>query len=367
MISRIPILQRYLLRHFFSSFFGCLLAFVTLFIVFDFFERLKTFIKEGSTVLQALTYIFLKVPLVVHLMTPVAVLVATLLAVGRLSQLSEITAMRASGASVSWLITPLVCAGFSISLFQFVAGETLVPWATEAVEQLYHIDIKKKVEKGGLSRQNFWFRKDNSFFSMDEYDSSTAQLKGITRLDFDQQFRLRKRVDSDSAEWISSRVGWTSKNVAEVYFPDGNKVQLDTFKILPLVINENPADFYNMQRAPEEMTSRQLRAYIEKLRSEGVPVKKYLVELTAKFSFPLVNTIAVMLAFPFALQSARSGKLTRGFITGIGVGFAYHFVHAVCSSMGGAELIPVSAAAWGANIIFASIGVYLVAGTENAS
>ena len=367
MISRIPILQRYLLRSFFSSFFGCLLAFVTLFTVFDFFERLKTFIKEGSTILQAATYIFLKIPLIIHLMTPIAVLVATLLAIGRLSQLSEITAMRASGASVNWLITPLLGAGFLISIFQFVAGETIVPWATEAVEELYHFDIKKTVEKGGFNRENFWFRKDNSFYSVDEYDSSTGQLHGITRLDFDRQFRLTKRVDGDSAEWVSPRVGWSSKNISEVEFESDNRLQLESFKMLPFVISEKPMDFYNMKREPDEMTSAQLKVYIDKLRSEGVPVNKYLVELAAKFSFPLVNTIAIALAFPFALQSARSGKLTRGFITGIGVGFAYHFVHAVSSSLGGAELIPVTAAAWGANILFASIGAYLVGGAEHAS
>jgi lipopolysaccharide export system permease protein len=361
---RITILHRYLLRNFFYSFLGCLLAFVTLFTVFDFFERLKTFIKEGSTVFQAVTYILLKIPLIVHLMTPVAVLVATLLAVGRLSQLSEITAMRASGASINWLILPLIVAGLFISVLQFAAGETLVPWATQAVSELYHLDIKKKVEKGGLSRENFWFRKDNSFYSVDSYDSSTAKINGVTRLDFDRQFRLKKRVDSESAEWVSGRVGWTAKNTSEIEFENGNKVKLESFKILPLVLSEKPSDFYNMQRGPEEMTSTELRNYIDKLRSEGVPVIKYLVNLSAKFSFPLVNAIAIMLAFPFALQSARSGKLTKGFITGIGIGFAYHFVHAVSSSLGSAELIPVTAAAWGANIIFACVGIFLVAGAE---
>jgi len=364
MISRIPLLQRYLLKHFITAFLGCLLAFVTLFIVVDFFERLRTFIKEGSTFFQASTYILLKIPMIVHLMTPVAVLVATLLAVGRLSQLSEITAMRAAGASIPWLVRPLFGAGLVISLLHFIGGETLVPWATQAVEELYHIDIKKKLEKGGLSRENFWFRKDNSFYSIDEYDSSKARLLGITRLDFDRQFRLRKRTDTQHADWLSSRIGWSAKNTTEIEFESNNKLKLDTFKNLPFVVSEKPSDFYNMKRRPEEMTSSELRVYINKLKSEGVPVIKHLVELASKFSFPLVNAIAILLAFPFALGSARSGKLTRGFITGIGVGFAYHFAHAICSSLGSAELIPVTAAAWGANILFASLGVYLVSGAE---
>jgi len=362
----VPILHKYLLRSFLLSFFGALAAFVSLFVVFDFFERLKTFIKEDSTVLQSLTYVFLKVPLVVHLMVPVAVLVATLISIGKLSQLSEITAMRASGASVSWLVTPLIIVGLGISVFHFVAGETLVPWATEEVERLYNIDIKKKDEKGRLSRENFWYRKDRSFYSVGYYDSKDASLQQLSKLEFDEDFRLAARTDAESAQWVSPRIGWSMKGITETKFTKNGRVEIETFKKLPLVIDEKPNDFYSMQREPEEMNSRQLRKYIAKLRAEGVPVAKYLVELAAKFSFPLVNAIAVLLAFPFALKPSRSGKMTSSFISGIGLGFAYHFVHATFVSLGGAEVIGVLPAAWAANILFLSIGLYLLGGSEFA-
>ena len=360
----LPILYRYLLKSFFISFGGALLAFVSLFVMFDFFERLKTFIKEGSTVLQSLSYLVLKIPLVVHLMVPVAVLVATLLSIGKLSQQSEITAMRAAGVSISWLVRPLVVAGFIISILHFIAAETVVPWATEAVERLYAIDIKKNDEKGRLSRKDFWHRKDRTFFNIGFYDSRDATLQQVSRLEFDPQFRLTHREDADSAQWISPQVGWSMRGITEIQFERSGKFQLESFKRLPLVIDEKPADFYNMQREPEEMNSRQLRKYIDKLRSEGVPVARYLVDLAAKFSFPLVNMIAVLLAFPFALKTSRSGKMTASFLSGIGLGFAYHLFHAVALSLGGAELLPVMSAAWAANILFLCVGVYLIGGAE---
>jgi lipopolysaccharide export system permease protein len=363
---QIPLLHSYILRSFFLAFGGALAAFVSLFVVFDFFERLKTFIKEGSTVLQSITYVFLKVPQVVHLMVPVAVLIATLISVGKLSQLSEMTAMRASGASVSWLIRPLVGAGLLISVLHFLAAETIVPWANEAVEQLYNIDIKKKDETGRLSRENFWYRKDRAFYGIGYYNSKDASLQQVSKLEFDEQFRLQRRTDAETAHWISPTIGWSMRGITETRFDRNGRIDLETFKRLPLVIGEKPADFYNMQREPEEMSTRQLGRYIAKLRSEGVPVAKYLVDLSAKFSFPLVNAIAVLLAFPFALRPSRSGKMTASFICGIGLGFAYHFVHAVCLSLGGAELIAVLPAAWAANVIFLCLGLYLVSGAEFA-
>lgn len=360
----IPLLYRYLLRHFLLSFAGSLAAFVSLFVVFDFFERLRVFMKEGSTIIQALSYVVFKVPQVVHLMVPVAVLVGTLISIGKLSQLSEITAMRASGASVGWLVRPLILTGLLISIFHFIAAETVVPWANESLEQLYNLDIKKKDETGRLSREHFWYRKDNSFYSIGFYDSKDATLAEISKFEFDNFFRLTKRTDAESAQWVSNRVGWSMRGITETKFEPTLKIE--SFKRLPLVIDEKPADFYSMQREPEEMSSQELSRYIDKLRSEGVPVTKYLVELAAKFAFPLVNMIAVLLAFPFALKPSRSGKMTASFIAGIGLGFAYHFVHATCVSLGGAGVIPVLAAAWSADVIFLCVGLYLVGGAEYA-
>jgi lipopolysaccharide export LptBFGC system permease protein LptF len=58
--------------------------------------------------------------------------------------------------------------------------------------------------------------------------------------------------------------------------------------------------------------------------------------------------------------------MTASFISGIALGFAYHFVHATCVSLGGAGVIPVLAAAWSAGVIFLCVGLYLVGGAEYA-
>ncbi len=358
-------LQLYILRAFLNVLFVCLLAAVSLFLVFDLFDRMNIFLKEGASIGQVATYLVYKIPLIVQLTMPIAVLMAALLSIGRLSQLSEITAMRATGSSVFFLARPLLWAGLAISLLIFASGETLVPAATQRVEETYHFDIKKKAEKGDVSRANFWYRKGNAFYNIGLYDSRSATLKGISILELSKNFKLDRRTDAQQAVWGGSpNVGWTMHDAVEIAISSKGEFNSSAFKRLPLVIDEQPEDFYNMERSSEAMSYAELKRYSDKLRAEGVPVTNYLVDLAAKLSFPFVNFIVVLIAIPLALTPARSGSITLSVVGGLCVGFGYYVVHAISVSLGNAELIPVHAAAWTANIILGSLGAYLMAGAE---
>ena len=359
------ILQRYVLAQFFIALFICLFASISLFLITDFFEKTRIFVREESSLDQALLYMLYKVPLIVQLMTPVAVLVAVLISVGRLSQLSEITGMRACGVSLFFIARPLLAAGLVISVLLFIAGETVVPWSTQRVEEIYHLDIRKKVEKGRFSRVNFWYRSKNTFFNIGLYDSRNATLNGLSVLEFNEDFTLRRRIDALDATWSENQhIGWTMNKAIEITMEGNGRVNTSSFDKLPLVITETPADFYKMKKRAETLNYLDLGEYIAKLRSEGVPVTEYMVERAAKISFPLVTVITVLIAFPFALIPARSGTMTASFVAGIAIGFGYYIVHAISTSLGTAELLPVLPAAWTANVLLGCVGGYMMAGIE---
>ncbi len=362
---RPSMLQRYVLRSFFTVLILCLLGSVILFLVFDLFERIDLFIKEGVALALIFEYTSYKIPLIVNLMLPVALLIATILSIGRLSQLSEITAMRACGVSLFRVVRPLMFVGFAAAVISFVAGETIIPSATRRVDEIYNLDIKKKAEKGKYSRANFWYRKGSRFYNVGLYDSRNSTLQGVSVIELDGNFRLERRTDAREAKWGgSAQVGWTMFDVIETVVDKKGNFDSSAFASTPLLIDEEPADFYNMERNAETMSYRELRDYLAKQRAEGVSVTAYLVNLAAKISFPLVNAIVVIIAFPFALVSARAGNLALSFIAAVSIGFGYYIVHALSLSLGNAELIPVLPAAWTANILFGSLGGYLMVTME---
>lgn len=363
---RLNIMQKYILKQWIITLLLCLTTATSLFLVIEAFERMKIFIKEDANIISVILYLLFKIPLIVHLMLPVAVLVAALITVGRLSQLSEITAMRACGASILSISKPLILGGSIIALLMFISAETLIPWATQRTEEIYHLDIRKKDVKGTLSQANIWSREGDKFYSISFYDSRNSTLKNISILNIDtSNWIFTKRIDAGEAVWNDNPlIGWSLKNATEIANKNETELNTSNFRKLPLVIEKKPQDFFNIKRASETLSYSELNRYVKKLQSEGIPVTPYLVDLAAKISFPLVNVIVMFVAIPFGLIPARSGKLGLSFIAGISIGFGYHVIHALSTSLGAAELIPVFAAAWTANILLGALGAYLLIDAE---
>src|SRR2546428_13239453 len=98
-------------------------------------------------------------------------------------------------------------------------------------------------------------------------------------------------------------------------------------------------DFIRIQKPVTAMSFRELKDYIARLEAAGFQIRKHLVELYAKLSFPLVNLVMVLVAIPFALQSPRGGRLY-----GIGLALAimagHLVVHYPAPAFARAHLLP---------------------------
>jgi len=136
-------------------------------------------------------------------------------------------------------------------------------------------------------------------------------------------------------------------------------VQTIPFSRTAIDLDEGIEDFVRIEKPVSAMGFRELKDYIAQLKSAGFEIRKYLVELYSRLSFPLVNLVMVLVAIPFALQSPRGGRLF-----GIGLAIAimagYLVVHYTALALARADLLPPLIAAWTANVIFLGIGVSLL-------
>ena len=73
-------------------------------------------------------------PFLIHMTMPVAMAVGASLAVSRLGRDSEITVMRASGASLVRIFMPLFLVGLIVSVGDFFFGELVVPLSVQRLE-----------------------------------------------------------------------------------------------------------------------------------------------------------------------------------------------------------------------------------------
>ena len=71
-----PILFRYLLREYGKIFTMCFSGLMTIYLVIDFFEKVRRFLRYDANWLDVLTYFLLKAPAISFQIAPLAILMA---------------------------------------------------------------------------------------------------------------------------------------------------------------------------------------------------------------------------------------------------------------------------------------------------
>ena len=130
-----PILWRYLLRAYFQTFLLCVGAFIGVLIVLR-FQEIARFATSGAPKLTTLLFALLQIPYILPIAIPVSCLIATLLLFQRLSYTHELTALRTCGLGLKSVTTPLLYAGFFLTLVNFTIASELSPPCKSLSQQL---------------------------------------------------------------------------------------------------------------------------------------------------------------------------------------------------------------------------------------
>ncbi|HCI71080.1 MAG TPA: hypothetical protein DHV30_10985, partial [Balneola sp.] len=111
----------------------------------------------------------------VVLAAPMAVLVATLMAFGKFSELQELTAIRASGVHPMKVILPVLISSILLCLGLAWFSNDLLPEANHKSRSLF-IDIRLKKPGFDLKPNEFYDGIDGYIFLVEEIDSDTDSL-----------------------------------------------------------------------------------------------------------------------------------------------------------------------------------------------
>lgn len=358
-------LHSYILAQLARNLLLSMVALCTLFVLFDFFDRVDKLIADKASLIDIFLYIIYKIPQTANLMLPVASLVATLFTLGMLSKNSELTAMRAAGLPVIWIARPILAFGIFISLFSVFLNEVIVPPASRKVREVYEIDIRKKDQKGSFSQSDFWWRSKNNFYSVDTFDSKEKSLTNLSIFEVSPDFNIRRRINAEVVNWINSTYRWSMKGISDYQFSSEQEVDIKKYGALPLLLDQEPEDFYDLRTDASTMSFRELKKFIKEQRANGIPVTQYFADLYEKLSFPFINFIVMLVILPFCVKSARSGSLALSFVAGIAITFTYYAVHSLSIALGRAELVHPMLAAWIANMLFLFVGLVLNLGAED--
>ena len=356
----VPVVDRYVLRKFLFYLIALLIAFVSIWYVFTFFELLNDMLGRDRLG-RFIPYLYYLTPFLVYNTTPLAVLVATLVCFGLLARQHELTAFRACGVSLHRLALPVLVMSAGLSGGLFALEESYLPEANRRQDALRD-EIKGRPPRTYLRPDRQWtFGLQDRIFYHRAFDSTSETFSGIDIYDIRRDpFELRRHIHAESARWDASRETWVFRNG---WLRDFNGIATDRFetfeeRALPGV-RERPDYFLKRDRHDQQMNLAQLRAYILDLTQSGFDTIRLRVQMHKKLAFPLFAFSMALLAIPFAMQTGRRSSM-RPVSFGLGLIVAYYASNAFAEQLGRTGQLQPSVAAWAPCLLFAIGGAYMM-------
>jgi lipopolysaccharide export system permease protein len=136
-------------------------------------------IGKGLPVSIIVELIITNLAYMVVLAAPMAVLVASLMAFGKFTELNELTALRAAGVNPFQVIKPVLIAGFLLSILLGLFSNDVLPNANQRALSLF-LDIRTKKPSFNLKANQFYNGISGYTFLVKDIPSDTDSLYDVT-------------------------------------------------------------------------------------------------------------------------------------------------------------------------------------------
>ncbi len=348
--------DKYLLQRFLKIFVYSVLAFVVIYITVNVFEEIDNFIDHDAQLLEIAHYYLFSIPFVLTYVVPVSLLLATVFAMGIMSRRNELTALLASGVSLTRVAAPIFTVAILVSLASMYFNDSVVARANRVKSDVMRHDIEGRPRENPDVKSNFRYLGSDGFvFLAETYSHENASMYDVVVQQFDGN-TLERRIDAKNAKWNGAH--WVFSNgFVRTFEGEEHVVAFDTLTVASM--RETPSDFAEEQIDEENMTFRELRSYIDRVERSGGRVQKYLVDLYFKLSFPFAGSIFVLIGV--ALSSGkRKPSIATGFGLTLVVAFVYYAILRVGQTLGHNGVFPAPLAAQLGNIIFLGIGIVML-------
>jgi len=333
-------------------------AAIVIFLVVNSVENLDKFIDKqvpASTILQ---YYLLFIPHIIYLILPAVTLLATLFTIGGFTASNELTAIKIAGVPFSrllfiLLVTATVCAGGV-----YILGETVIPGTNRQQIDIWRYEVKKIPRENRAVRGRIYLQVgENNQMYIENYRSASREALGIKMLNV-VNGKVKGRIDAEKMIWRDN--AWHVQGTVRRIFGENGQVAWSTDADFTLKEDvPSPDQFEKVQTKPEEMNSFELREFIHRLKQVGGLTRRWDVELLAKISTPAAAVIIVFFGAPIAAVRRRGGTV-MGFGISLFVCFIYFGLIQVGKVLGFNGTIPPWSAAWGGNIVFGTLGMWML-------
>ncbi len=373
----IPLIDRWLLGQIIPPMLFAISAFTVISLsVGVMFDLIRKIVEYGLPLLLALKVLFFSLPSFLVLSFPMAVLLSTLLAYGKLSSNSELLALKSLGIKTARIISPALALSIFMTGLTFYFNDNLVPKSNKLAETTLRAGIGSSFseEKG---KENIMFSrygsrinsitkkptKNNSklthIFYSQWYENKI--MKNVTVLDFSRE---------DFQQILKAKTGRFDKKSSSWIFSDGSIVSIDPsgqttniqFKEYTYPFVEGPMELAKVPKDANEMTLKQaIKAEkIYKKTGNLKEIRRIKVRIQEKFTLPFACLVFGLIGSSLGSKSNLRSSKSQGFGLSVILILIYYVMSFIFSSFGVKGILPPIFAAWLPVLISLGGGIYLL-------
>jgi lipopolysaccharide export system permease protein len=364
----VRLLDRYLLRELFSPFWLGLAIFTSMLLVARILKLMEMVVSRGVPLTQMLKLFSYILPAFLEVTVPMALLLAVLVAFGRLSTDSETIALQASGVSVFRLTAPVAVFAVATAILTFFLSLYVRPWGNSLLRTgLY--EIVKARASAGIRAKVFNDEFAGLVVYVDQVEPLVNRLHGVLIADTRDPAtrntiyaRMGFIVTNEDAHTLSLRLidgGIYTTTSSSKSYQDTRFTTYD----LNLDLNLALAGLQSQAKEPTEMSWRELHASIAEKTARHETALAEEVEIQRKFSIPFGCIVFAALGIPLGIRPSRAVH-SRGFSVSLVLIFSYYLLLTLGHSLGERGTLRPVIASWLPNILlsFVAAGLFLRAG-----
>jgi LPS export ABC transporter permease LptG/LPS export ABC transporter permease LptF len=365
----VRIFTRYILKE--VLWHGLIGASVFTFVIFmrELTRILEAVVRNSAPFPSVAEIFFLTLPAALKVTIPMGVLVGILLGLSRMAADSEVTAMRASGVSVRKFLRIISVFGLAAWVLALVNTVIVEPRSAAALAGLQNKLAATQISFEVQPHVFYEGFKNHVLYVEDVSSASGAAVwKNVFDADISTpgapKITIAKEaiVSASGTEAIRLHLisGETHDTNTNSRTPD--QYTITTFEETDIAISLPPVTKPAQEAVPvAQLSTREL--YRQKYNPNKEFARWYWIEFNRRLALPTACLVLVLIGIPLGLSAKKGGK-GAGFVLTIVLVFIYYFVSIIGVSLArGGKMSPVLGV-WMANMVFALVGIVLLARTD---
>ena len=373
--NNIPLIDRWLLGQLLPPMLFAIGAFTAVSLsVGIMFDLVRKIVEFGLPFQVALKVLILKLPGFLVLSFPMSMLLATLLAYGKLSSNSELLALKSLGVANRRIIFPAVLLSIFMTLLTFTFNDSLVPISNRVAENTMRTSLGKAIssEEGKhimFSRYGSQLDKSNKVSDSNENLTHIFYAKyfrnnfmeEVTLIDF-SRIGMEQILKAEKGEFDQNKNLWIFYDGRLTITQDSGDISFINFNEYKYPLGEGPRELAKVPSDANDMTVRQAIKAESLYRQAGnnKEARRMRVRIQEKFTLPAACIVFGLIGSSFGVRSISRSSKSQGFGLSVLMIFGYYLLSFFSSSLGVKGIFNPVLAAWAPVFLSINLSMFLL-------